>query len=305
LSGVPGVDCKTRANSEVVIRPNDQTQIQWTSRDGISFCTVERGNPPVKAAFGIDPDVEIEVEGTLFGVVPDGTLKVVEGFVIWRTPGTEQRIGPNEQVSVSSDREAWQGLPSEEDAVRNEFPAPPPPPPPSAIEFRQSELLAAMQDQGAVVVLLDDSEFSNTDEFVRSYFERLTETWFDSDNVLVRYDIDRQEAELLLQQNSNAVYVAPAREAAEAPARTATGTASGTATYTATTTPLALSTVPFYIDGDSEEQWSVMFPEDQAGVAAFARYTRAILSTGEYFEMYSPLVDGDAPPYDELLTIVP
>src|SRR5207253_1224557 len=68
LAGTPAVECKTRSDSDLLVRPDDKTQLQWKSRSGVSFCNVERGQPPVLASFGIDPNVTIEVEGTLFGI---------------------------------------------------------------------------------------------------------------------------------------------------------------------------------------------------------------------------------------------
>lgn len=326
LSAGPRVECKTLSDSELVLRPDAQTQIQWTSRTGVSYCNVDR-DQPVQAVFGIDPDVEIEVEGTIFGVVDDGTVRVVEGFVILRAGGTEQRLGPNQQVSISSsgqpgDRGTWEGLPAEDQEVVDELRGrrTPPSPMPSDSEIRQSPLLNEMLGRGSVLVLLDDSADGGDEDFVWSYFGRLTDTWqpLQPNGDLFIEDVQRvsrQEAEVLLQQHPNAVYVAPpstpafqvtvtptATSAPQTPTAVATTTA--VATATATRAPaLDLTSTPFYIDG-SGRAWGVMFPVDQPAVAAFGRFTRAILTTGEYFELYSSTFGG-APPYDELLAIIP
>lgn len=321
LTAAPRVECKTLSRSELQVRPDGATQLRWTSQGGVSYCNVERGQPPVDAVFGIDPDIEIAVEGTLFGVVDNGTLRVVEGFVLVTRGGTTQRLGPNQEVVLASAdqpgaRQPWQGLPADDQALVSDLQAnrTPPSPLPTDSEFRQSPLLSAMQRQGAIVVLLDDNASPDDGEFVRSYFERLAASWLRSGDV----DMQRvrpAEAAVLLQQAPNAVYVsttAPSTPPSAPPPAAPTATASSTGTATASSTPvntpdqsprLDLASSPFYIDRNGDA-WSIWFQADSAAVVAFGRFTRASLSTGDYFDMYFPFFDA-APPYDALLALGP
>ena len=311
LSG-PRIECKTLSNSTLRLRPSDKTQIQWTSRSGVSYCNVERGQPPVAATFGVDPDVQIDVEGTLFGVVDDGTVRVVEGFVTLRTGATTQRVGPHEQVALSLSgqpgaREAWQGLPDDDQELVSDLQTrrTPPSPLPTDAEVRQSKLLSAMNSRDAILVLLDNSASDDDEDFVWAYFGVLAETWLRSEDVDVRR-VTRQEAEKLLQQQPHAVYVAPpGAPAVVAPTirPTATTTRTVTATATGTASAVSLGASAFYVAGNGRT-WSIMFLPDQPAATAFARFTRAILTTGQYFDMYFPLFDA-APPYDQLLRLVP
>lgn len=311
----PRIECKTLSRSQLQLRPDAKTQIVWKSRTGVSYCNVDRGQSPVEASFGIDPNIEIGVEGTLFGVVDDGTLRVVEGFVVLRAGATTQRVGPHEQVALSSigqpgGREAWQGLPDDDQEMVSDLQTRrvPPSPLPTDSEVRQSKRLSAMKSRDAILVLLDSSASEDDEDFIWSYFELLAETWFQTEDVDVQL-VTRQEAEKLLREQPNAVYVAPPSAPPVAAPTTTRTAATGTATQTAasaTATPAPATSLGgpvFYVDSGGRS-WSILFPPDQPAAAAFVRFTRAVLTTGQYFGMYFPLFDA-APPYDQLLRLIP
>jgi hypothetical protein len=160
-----------------------------------------------------------------------------------------------------------------------------------------------MRNSEAILVLLDEDASDDDEDFMWSYFGRLAETWIQSEDVDVQR-VSSAEAVTLLQQTPNAVYVSPAapRPSTPTPTRPATGTATPVGTASSSTAQ-NLGSSPFYIDGDGTA-WRIWFEADSAAVVAFGRFTRAILSTGDYFDMYVPLFEV-TPPYEELLRLGP
>ncbi len=304
LDGAPEVECKTLDDSKLVVRPGDGTQIQWQSRKGVSFCTVDRGSPPVAATFGIDPNVTLEVDGTLFGISDDGTVRVVEGFVLLTSGGNTQRIGPNEGVALSDSgptgpREVWQGLEDDQSELVADLQASrtPPSATPTAAEFGQSPLLRDMQANDALIVILDEAATYEDESFMWNFFGRLHEAWVGtSDEFIVEYG-SREYAEGLMRQSPGVVFITPAY-AVGAISVDRNADRAGTAAPT-TTAALTLDRVPFYIDPD-EALWYIEFESDPAAAGAFTRFTSATLYTGEYFDMYYDVFQV-APSYDLLL----
>lgn len=310
LSAAPHIECRTRANSELQLRPDAKTQIRWLSSTGLSYCTVERGQPPVQATFGFEPNVQIEVEGTLFGI-NQSTLRVVEGFVKLTAGRVTQRVGPNEEVAFSASgqpgqKQAWDGLPDDDSEMvadlqsRRALPSLTP----TAAERQQSKLLKAMSDEESVLVILDSSATRDDEDFVWSYFGRLGQVWLKSENVDVVRATPLEAVRYF--QTATAVYLVPAGVSPP----TATPSR-GAATPQASPTPgagastIARDSSPFYVDR-AGRTWSVQFPaspQDAPAKAAFARYTRGILATGDYYDMYAPIF-GQAPPYDRLLDLL-
>lgn len=304
LDGAPEVECKTLDDSKLIVRPGDGTQIRWQSRAGVSFCTVDRGSPPVAATFGIDPNVTLEVDGTLFGISDDGTVRVVEGFVLLTSGGNTQRIGPNEGVTLSDGGptgppEVWQGLEDDQSELVADLQASrtPPSTTPTAAEFAQSPLLRDMRANEALIVILDESATYEDESFMWDFFGRLHEAWVGtSDQFIVEYG-SREYAEGLMRQSPGVVFITPAHASGQSqPAVTPTGTGTAAAT---TAAALTLDRVPFYITPE-EVLWYIEFERDPAAADAFTRFTGATLYTGEYFDMYYDIFQV-APSYDLLL----
>lgn len=303
----PQVECKTLANSRLELHPDTSIVIKWLSRSGVSYCSVERGQPPVDARFGLEPDVQLTVEGTIFGI-SESTLRVVEGFVTYRSGQTTQRLGPNHQVTFSASgqpgaRGTWDGLADDESVLVGDLqdrrPAIALTPTPA--ERQSSKLLKAIEGQRAMIVLIDATARPEDEDFALAYFERLADAWFNIRSVQIQR-ATRPEASLILSQKAFAVYVAPPPAAAPTPRA---GSATPTKTPAVTGTPvssLAHDTVPFYLDG-ADRVWSVEFLADAAAKSAFVRFSMGILANGDYYDLFSPLF-GAAPPYDRLLEVL-
>jgi len=311
LTGAPAVECRTRANSQLQLRPDPATVIKWLSRTGVSYCTVERGEPAAAARFGLEPNIQIDVEGTLFGI-SESTLRVVEGFVTYRWGSATQRLGPREEITFlisggPGQKQVWDGLDPDESAMIADLQSrlPPVSLTPTTAEWQTSKLINAMQGQPALYVLLDDSAQLQDAEFVSAYFERLAEVWFGIGSVQIER-VNRAGAMLVLAQKAFAVYVAPPAP----PLPTATpprGSPTPTRTQTAgpaTSTPLVSRDLsPFYVDA-AERVWSIEFPTDAGAKSAFARFTKGILTNGDYYDLYASIFEEAPPPYDRLLELL-
>lgn len=304
----PQVECKTLANSQLEVRPDTSTVIKWLSRTGVSYCSVERGQPPVEARFGLDPDVQLTVEGTIFGI-SQSTLRVVEGFVTFRAGRTTQRLGPNELATFSptgqfEGRSTWDGLAGDEAALVGDLQTRRPAIAltPTATERGQSTVINAWAGQRAPVILLDDRASGQDEDFVLAYFQRLGEAWFDNGTVRIqRYNV----AQTFFLPPPAAVGVSVTRGPSSQP--TPTGSASPKATPTPTSTAVvstvARDSVPFYVDQEGTT-WNVTFILDSNAKSAFARFTKGILTNGDYYDLYSAAFIEGAPPYDRLLQLL-